>query len=64
LKLWLTAREENRFKPNIGEKLDIYKLKIHDSYLSLLPTTVADMLSTVNLIIQITKEEDNLNDKA
>jgi hypothetical protein len=60
LTLWLTAWEENRFKPNIGEKLDMYKLKIRDSYLSLLPTTVADMLSTVNLIIQITKEEDNL----
>ncbi len=60
MKLWLTAWEENRFKPNIGEKLDMYKLKIRDSYLSLLPTTVADMLSTVNLIIQITKEEDNL----
>jgi hypothetical protein len=60
LKLWLTAWEENRFKPNTGEKLDIYKLKIRDSYLSILPTTVADMLSTVNLIIQIIKEEDNL----
>jgi hypothetical protein len=34
-KLLLTAGEENRCNPNIGEKLDIYKLKIQDSYLSL-----------------------------